>query len=279
MTIPEGFHDRRKEGDGVLRQCQFVQLHLLYIFDAICKELGLKYFLSRGSALGAIRHKGFIPWDDDLDVGMPMKDYKIFLRKARQLLPKDTALVTPKDIPFTANPFSKLRDLNSFYCECRPDIATSDPSGIYLDIFPYEEMPELGRPLQVFLKSVISSSWYRTHFFYNKCRAGLFASLLFAPLGFLANLVHFFSRTFVTILQKILPCKTTFLMFESIYKHAYKTADIYPLKTLPFEDGEFPVPGNIDPYLTAQYGNWREVPPPEKRPRHARIIDPFTAAN
>lgn len=278
MAIPETFHDRRREGEDVLRQCQFVQLHLLYVFDAICRELGLKYFLSGGSALGAARHRGFIPWDDDLDVGMPMKDYKIFVQKARCFLPKDTILVTPKDIPFTANPFSKLRDTGSYYCECRPDIATSDPSGIYLDIFPYEEMPEIGRPLQVLLKTLISSSWYRMHYFYNNCRWGVLMSLICAPLGFLANALHLAARALTGALKFCFPCKTTFLMFETIYKHSYKTADIYPLKKLQFEDGEFPVPGNIDAYLAAQYGDWRQVPPPEKRPRHARIIDPFHAA-
>ena len=74
--IPVGYKDRRAEGDTPLRQCQLVQLHLLHVLDAVCKELGLTYCLEGGTALGAARHNGFIPWDDDLDVGMPMKDYK-----------------------------------------------------------------------------------------------------------------------------------------------------------------------------------------------------------
>lgn len=278
MSIPIGFHDRRKEGETVLRQCQLTQLHLLYVFDAVCKELGLTYFLGGGSALGAARHNGFIPWDDDLDVGMPMKDYKRFLREASKHLPEDVVLQKPSDCPHQTVPFAKIRDTNSYYCECSNNIRSSDPSGIYLDIFPYEEMPEIGHGLQKFLKKAISSSWYRTRYFRNLCSRGFFAAVCCAPTAAVCNIVHAGLRMVVALLRMILPSRSTYLQLECIFHHRYNTDDIYPVTTHVFEDGEFSVAHDLDAYLHAQYGDWHWIPPPDQRPRHARIIDPFQSA-
>lgn len=278
MSVPIGFHDRRKEGDTVLRQCQLTQLHLLYVFDAVCKELGLTYFLGGGSALGAARHNGFIPWDDDLDVGMPMKDYKKFLREAAKFLPEDVVLQKPEYYPHQTIPFAKIRDTHSYYCECSNNIHTSDLSGIYLDIFPYEEMPEIGQGLQKFLKRAISSSWYRTRYFRNLCSRGFFAAICCAPIALACNAAHAGLRMLITILRLICPSRSTYLMLECIFHHRYNTSDIYPVSRHVFEDGEFSVAHNLDAYLRSQYGDWHWIPPPEKRPRHARIIDPFQSA-
>lgn len=278
MPIPEGFHDRRAEGDTVLRQCQLVQLHLLYVLDAVCKELNLTYFLDSGSALGAARHNGFIPWDDDLDVGMPKEDYRRFLKEASKILPSDVILQKPSDCPHQTIPFAKLRDTKSYYCECANNISTADPSGIYLDIFPFEEMPEIGVSAQKFIKRMISSSWYRTRYFRHLCSRGFFAALVCAPLGLCCNAIHACLRLFVGFLRLVLPSRSTYSLFETIFHKHYKTADLYPVSTHAFEDGDFPVPHNLDAHLRAQYGDWHWIPPPDQRPRHARIIDPFQAA-
>ena len=276
--IPVGYKDRRAEGETLLRQCQLVQLHLLHVLDTVCKELGLTYCLEGGTALGAARHNGFIPWDDDLDVGMPMKDYKKFLKFARHHLPADVMLQDPKDFPFQVTPFAKLRDTRSFYCECTPNIATADPSGIYLDIFPYEQMPEIGKLPKRLLKQAISSTWYRTRYFRKLSARGFLAALIFAPVGFVCDLLHGCLRITHRLLLLVFPSRTTFLQLECIYHHQCNTADMFPLSKHRFEDDEFPVPRNLDSYLTNQYGDWRQIPPEDQRPRHARIIDPFHAA-
>ena len=64
-----------------------IELDMLKAFVSICDQLGLKYYLIGGTLLGAVRHKGFIPWDDDIDVGMPREDYEVFVEKAGKLLP------------------------------------------------------------------------------------------------------------------------------------------------------------------------------------------------
>lgn len=65
----------------VLREVQLVELDIIKEFIRVCKELNLRYFLDSGTLLGCIRHNGFIPWDDDIDVSMPREDYEIFLEK------------------------------------------------------------------------------------------------------------------------------------------------------------------------------------------------------
>lgn len=278
IKIPMGYEDRRSEGETTLRQCQFVQLHLLHVFDWICKENGLQYLLEGGTLLGAMRHDGFIPWDDDLDVGMPRKDYEKFLKIASAALPEDVRLQTPSDTPCLAIPFAKLRDTSSYFGESRPDMSTADPSGIYIDIFPYDDMPCLGRRLEDLLSRACSCTWMRTKYFYNKCARGFLAAWFCSFLGLCCHLLHGLLRFQVWFLNRLLPSRNYYLCLEYMDVFPYPKKAMFPAKKHVFEDAEFPIPADADAILTSQYGDWRQVPPPEKRPRHARIIDPFHAA-
>jgi len=275
--IPEGYLDRRSEGESTLRQCQLVQLHLLHVFDRICQENGLQYLLEGGTLLGAMRHDGFIPRDDDLDVGMPRKDYERFIRVVPALLPNDVVLDQPAK-GRTAIPFVKLRDTHSFFCESRPDISTADSSGIYIDIFPYDDMPRLGRRLEDLLSRACACTWMRMKYYYNHCGYGLLSGLLFSLTGFAFHLIHAVVRAVVWFLNRLLPSENYYLCLEYMDVFPYPRRFMFPAKKHRFEDGEFPIPSDADAILTSQYGDWRQIPPPDKRPRHARIIDPFQAS-
>ena len=275
--IPQGYMDRRKEGDTVLRQCQLVQLHLLHVFDRVCKENGLRYLLEGGTLLGAMRHGGFIPWDDDLDVGMPLEDYKRFLRIADKVLPADAYLDNPSATKHIAIPFAKIRDRNSFFFEPSGSMLTSDPSGIYIDIFPYEKMPDMPYALQKLLVKVCGSTWMRSRYCYNKAK-GFLPGIFYSCAGGVCSFVHAVARVLIWPLKKLLPSTYTYLLFERGDTFRYRTAALFPSDNHVFEDGEFHVPNDADEILTSQYGNWREIPPPDKRPSHARIVDPFRAA-
>ena len=124
-----------------MNELQKVQFDMLCWFVKICNELNLTYYLVCGSALGAEKYQGYIPWDDDLDVALPRKDYEVFLNKAQSLLPEYLFLQnhrTEKNYPFM---FSKLRNSNTTYVETGSSNLNIN-HGIYIDVFPLDGYPK-----------------------------------------------------------------------------------------------------------------------------------------
>ena len=271
-------NDRREEGETTLRRCQLVQLRMLHVIDAICKELKLTYLLESGTLLGAIRHQGFIPWDDDIDIGMPRKDYEKFLAKAPELLPQGLSLQKPCDYPRIAIPYAKVRDDMTFYFERRLDMSTADPSGIFVDVFPYDDVPNVGHKFSLLLSRLCASSWKRTRYYYNFGGSNPLGVIGRACLGSLFHLVHWIVWLIVVFLKFFFPAKQVALCLNDGTACFYEKAKLFPAKMHVFEDGVFPVPNEAEGILEALYGNWRQIPPPDKRPRHACMIDPFHSA-
>lgn len=112
-------------------------LHLLVVFDAFCRKHEIPYFMLGGTMLGAYRHKGFIPWDDDADVGIPQGHYERFLSLAKKEggLPPEIALrhrSVERDVPYA---FAHLEDKRTTYVESRRNSSTYK-GGVYLEVFP-----------------------------------------------------------------------------------------------------------------------------------------------
>lgn len=120
-----------------LHQLHRVQLEMLLEFDRVCRQLGVAYQLGAGSLLGAVRHGGFIPWDDDIDVVMLRADYQRFLRQAPPLLDARFFVQTWRSDPGFTSFFAKLRRHDSVYHEAFRQKARHH-HGIYIDIFPFD---------------------------------------------------------------------------------------------------------------------------------------------
>ena len=109
-------------------------LRLLKILDGACRQAGLKYWLDSGTLLGAVRHGGFIPWDDDVDVKMPVEDYRRLIEIAPEVFPYDIFFQTKDTDPAHPVAWAKLRDRFSFIDD--PGGPYSYSQGIPIDIFP-----------------------------------------------------------------------------------------------------------------------------------------------
>ena len=124
-----------------LRACQLKQLSILKEVDRICRKHKLSYWLDGGTLLGAMRHGGFIPWDDDIDIGMTLEDMQAFMKVAPSELPDTLFLQTPESDPTSKEPIVKIRDLNSIYIEAGDTFSVEYQKGLYVDIFPFIDYP------------------------------------------------------------------------------------------------------------------------------------------
>lgn len=126
--------------DDTLRKLQLTELEILEVIDRICKKYDIKYSLYAGTLLGAVRHKGFIPWDDDLDICMSRDQYNRFLKVWIQDSPKGFLLQNKDNTPTFTQSFSKIRkDDTTFFQD--GEIAGNYHMGIFVDVFPIDRMP------------------------------------------------------------------------------------------------------------------------------------------
>ena len=124
-----------------LKKVQEIGLKNLITLKNVCDELGIEFFLYGGTLIGAVRHKGFVPWDDDVDVGMTRENYERFLKEAPKVLPDNYFLQTPYSEKASPYLYSKLRLKNTKYIEYghhKLDIE----KGIYIDIYPVDNAPD-----------------------------------------------------------------------------------------------------------------------------------------
>lgn len=255
--------DRRLEGDTPLRQCQLVQLYLLQIFAEICDKYGLRYFLSFGTLLGAIRHGGAIPWDDDLDVAMPYEDYKKFCTIAPDELPNNVLLQLPNSKWGLFAPISRLRDRCSFYAES--NVPPEFPSGIFIDIYPLAKGPKHMHSLCKLCHKIELMSWgticvYRTRpsnslidIARNLIMAIVWSSIYASSLALKAMIKLFGTEGYIYPYV----CSSKPWRIPENY--------IFPLRRHLFEGIEFNVPCQSESVLELIYGDWRKLPPEEER--------------
>ncbi|HEY9551187.1 MAG TPA: LicD family protein, partial [Prevotella sp.] len=128
-----------------LRACQLKQLAILEEIDRICKRHGIEYWLDGGTLLGAVRHGGFIPWDDDIDIAMTLEDCRHFEAVAQDELPPHLFLQTRRTDPNVPQSMPKIRDLRSLYIESADTFEAEYSKGIFVDIFPFVDYPDLPR--------------------------------------------------------------------------------------------------------------------------------------
>jgi lipopolysaccharide cholinephosphotransferase len=247
------------------QKLQSVQLKMFAEILRVLELHQIKYFLLGGSALGAVRHQGFIPWDDDIDIGIPRGDYEKFLAVAQHELANGYFLQTWDSDPDYPLPFAKVRDSNTTFVE-RSVAHLGINHGIYIDVFPLDGYSDNEM-----------ANWWRVRCFRTLKAALLYRFKIRRRLAFL--------HPFIFALGTFAPSNWLKRRLERVMKSLeYDKSDriinwngAWGLKEalprsifgegchLQFEGRTAMVPVNFKGYLSALYGDFMQPPPPDKR--------------
>lgn len=254
------FPDKREEYETVIEQSQAVMLRMLKILHFLCIKHDVQYFLSGGTCIGAIRHKGFIPWDDDLDIGMTRVNYNKFRKKVIPDLPKDIFYQdtnTDKGYPHCFYVDARLRDKYSSYT--RLDGGKNKwHDGLQIDIFVFDQAYIKNKYINVFLNIFINK------FTKNDSKRESVLSTITSNINWVTLVYSCNWQQTLGMLKK--KYGTVYILQEEISKY----------QLVPFEDMEAYVLVEYDAILRRQYGDYLKLPPKnERRSVHNVEVNPF----
>ncbi len=271
----------REYDEVTLKKVQQAELTILKDFMELCDRYGLDYFGIAGTGIGVLRHEGFIPWDDDIDVALPREDFEKFVKYADEEL-KDKYIVMNaehnKNYPLMTTRLmmkgTEFREeaIKNIKCEL----------GIFLDIYPFDKISDDPKEF----KKQARDAW-----FWSKIL--ILRSIAFPVLGFrgIKKIIVYVACAIVHAIMVILRIskkwiykkayeastrynhyekteRLDFLCDTTPYMNIYKMSDIYPLDKKPFEDVMLNFPRNMHENLTGMYGDYMQLPPEDKRKNH-----------
>lgn len=272
--------------DEALKKLQAVELGILEVIDAFCKKYDIKYFIDGGTALGAMRHNGFIPWDDDIDIGMLREDYDRFCELAADGLPEGFSLHTARNTEGYPALFAKVYKDGTVF-ENQEARESNTVMGIFVDVFPYDRLyedPKL-RSAQV---NGASMAQKRSYLYYLSTISVPHKGLLGAIEKVGCSVLHHVEclRTkdpsvYQDLFDLSAPNPEVSVVSQECLTLAWPNMsplpvdEIFPTGEAEFEGLHFPVPRETDKYLTTMYGDWRKIPAPGDRHTHLPLFIDF----
>ncbi len=264
----------------VLKRLQSVELGILKDFMGLCDRHGLVYFGIAGTGIGAKRHRGFIPWDDDIDVAMPRESFDRFLALAREELGDRYQVLnawTDSRYPMMT---TRLVKKGTVFID-HAMWGTKCPCGIFLDLYVLD--PIADGKLACWLQSW--EAWFWSKLLILRCmpkpflyQTGWKAGLIWAVCGVVHGglcALHVPPAWLRGRCEKV--CRRyegkrtrriAFLPDTNPFWNVFDVAKLYPLRRLPFEDIRLNFPNNVEELLTNQYGAYMMMPPLDKRKTH-----------
>lgn len=268
-----------------LRKLQLVELEVLLAIDKVCREHNIVYFLDSGTALGAKRHSGFIPWDDDIDIGMPRAHYERFLEVAPAALGSAFTVANPATDDRLAGLFAKVwKNGTKFFTSETIDAGIDQ--GVFVDVFPYDYLSSNEEIRNMQLRSCLK--WQSISYLYhsgtiNVPHKGVLGKAEKAACHVAHGVLKVLSSQ-KSIRDKFTDSATRGNGADASHDMAcmnYTRQGIFPEdallppQPLEFEGHSFPVPAKIEEYLGILYGEtWNELPPESERRNHApKVLD------
>ena len=246
---------------------------VLECMDKVCREHHLRYYLWAGTMLGAVRHKGFIPWDDDMDICMPRPDYETLLAHCHEWMPEPFEVLGPHNRPDYPYPFAKVEDGSTTVIE-RPDF--NFPEGIYVDIFPLDGIPSDPDIVKSHLKTY---KFYR-HLLFFRGRDPFKHGK--GPRSWWPLLIHkVFSMKWLQDKMHSLMTKYSYddydevIDYDSCERGIIRKEWLAEPKPYEFEGKMFMGLSDADKYLTHMYGDYMTPPPKEKQIQHEFLLLDF----
>lgn len=276
--------------DRQRRQLKQCELAMLQAFKEVCEQLDLKYYLVEGTLLGAVRHQGFIPWDDDIDVAMPRGDYERFLREAPTFLPAHYFVQSLDSEPAYHANFAKIRDCRTTFIESSVK-ARPINHGVYIDIFPLDYVPRHALARRIVRKANQFCEIRIAQVFTLPLQSQHKPALMRCIRGAIGKLGA--RLLFPTLRRAVIVQKSLYMACRQSdryvnYCSTWRERESMPVAwygegvLLSFEGIPMRVPSEYDKWLTQVYGNYMTPPPVEQRVGHhyAEVIDlerPYTA--
>ncbi len=268
--------------DETLRRLQLAELDILIAIDGVCRDHGIAYFLDSGTALGARRHCGFIPWDDDIDIGMPRDDYERFLEVAPSAFGSAYTVADPANDDRMAGLFAKVwKNGTKFFTEETIDAGIDQ--GIFVDVFPYDRAAAdpAARKSQLSTCLKLQSMSYLYHSgAINVPHGGVLGACEAAG----CKVAHAVTKVVTSpqaIRRKFTAAATSarddaassdFACMNYVRQGIFPESVLFPPVPVSFEGHLFPAPAKLEDYLGILYGEtWSELPPEDQRRNHAPV--------
>lgn len=258
--------EKTKKGKPIsVNECKKISYKILLDVAKFCEKNNLRYFLACGTLLGAIRHKGFIPWDDDIDIMMPRPDFEVFLKTYKH---ENYDVCKPEDGRIC---FAKVYDNKTIKYEEGVDYNKNKPLGVDIDIFPLDGIVDD--------ESVVNKNYKL------ECFLEMLLRLSNQPIFYRKNPLKAIFR----IIPRIIGSKNIVKLIEKNAKrYSYDDSDyvvrmkrslngftgalskeVYDVAYCEFENNTFRIPIGYDEWLTKFFGDYMTLPPEEKRtPSH-----------
>lgn len=270
-----------------LKKLQKVQTEILKDFIAICKKYDLSYIMDGGSGIGVVRHQGFIPWDDDIDVAMPRKDYDVFLAVLEDEMGDKYKILNPLiDKNYACNVTKMQKKGTKFVPYAGKDLKCD--FCIDIDIFPLDKVA----PGKAASARQLKTTWFLNKLIFIcgsgdpviplKGAAKAAASVIIKFAHAMLKLFHVSPAFLFRILERE---EQRYNDTDSTYYNNFRSTDaprqyiseteLFPLCEMKFEGLTVTMPKEYDKYLRRIFGDYMQLPPKEQRVNHCPYLLDF----